>query len=156
MKTKAYKPNKNTSGSVKEPMVSYGTTAVQQYVTQGDYALVKKARQGMDTTLFYTLSQSLNIPEKTLAAVINLSPRTISNYREQQKTLDPNYSEHLLKIANLYSLGQEIFGTLNEFNQWMERPFYNSKECPKDFLNTYAGVELIIQEIEKLAQGYPV
>ena len=96
------------------------------------------------------------MPEKTLASMINLSPRTISNYRDQEKELDPIYSEHLLKLINLYNFGKEIFGSLEEFNLWMERPFWSSQEKPIDFVSTSGGVDLIYQEVEKLAQGYPV
>ena len=96
------------------------------------------------------------MPEKTLASVINLSPRTISNYRDQNKDLDANYSEHLLKLINLYHLGQEIFGSVEDFSLWLQRPFYNSEEKPMDFLNTPGGVDLIATEVEKIAQGYPL
>jgi len=88
--------------------------------------------------------------------VIKRSPRTIRNYREKNKDLDANYSEHLLKIINLYHLGQEIFGSLDEFTFWLQRPFYNSTEKPMDLMKTVGGVDLIAQEVEKLAQGYPL
>lgn len=121
-----------------------------------DYSLIKKARQGVNTDIFYALARAINMPEKTLASIINLSPRTISNYRDQDKHLDANYSEHLLKLINLYKFGQEIFGDFEEFDLWLQRPFWDSEDKPIDFISTPGGVDLIHEEIEKIALGYPV
>ena len=141
---------------VEDAAAAYGRPILQNFIMKDDYSLVKKAREGIDTKIFYSLAEQIKMPEKTLASVINLSPRTISNYREQNKDLDANYSEHLLKIINLYHLGQEIFGSLDEFTFWLQRPFYNSTEKPMDLMKTVGGVNIIAQEVEKLAQGYPL
>jgi len=147
--------NKNR---VEEPVAAYGavTSVFNRFAIKDDYKLLKKAREGLKTDVFYSLADAIKMPEKALASVINLSPRTISNYRDQEKGLDPIYSEHLLKLINLYSFGKEIFGNLDEFTLWMNRPFWNSNDKPIDFISTSGGVDLIYAEIEKLAQGYPV
>lgn len=142
---------------VSEPAAVYSKSgSFSRHIFKDNYSLIKKANEGVKTEVFYTLAEKINMPEKILASIINLSPRTISNYRDQEKDLDPNYSEHLLKIVKLYKLGIDIFGNVKEFSAWMERPFYNSEEKPLDFLNTSGGVDLIAEEIEKLAQGYPL
>ena len=154
-----YKQNKNSKKSkVGEPVATYGvgSSVFNRYSIQDDYKLLKKAREGLKTDVFYLLADAINMPEKTLASVINLSPRTISNYRDQEKGLDPIYSEHLLKLINLYNFGKDIFGNLDEFTLWMNRPFWNSEDKPIDFISTSGGVDLVYEEIEKLAQGYPV
>ncbi len=151
--SKKYKTN--VSG-VSEPTTGYGRPVFRNFVVKDAYALVKKAREGVRTEVFYSLADAIKMPEKTLASVINLSPRTISNYREQKKNLDPTYSEHLLKLINLYRSGEELLGSLEEFSLWMNRPFWNSEEKPIDLITTSGGVDLVQEEIEKLAQGYPV
>ena len=153
-----YKPKENQQKSrVEEPMAVYaGRSIFNRFSIQDDYKLLKKAREGVKTDVFYSLADAIKMPEKNLATLINLSPRTISNYRDQEKELDPIYSEHLLKLINLYNLGKEIFGSIEEFSLWMNRPFWNSEERPIDFISTSGGVDLIYEEIEKLAQGYPV
>lgn len=152
------KKNNSKKHLVEEPVAIYGTefSVFHKFAIKDDYKLLKKAQQGIKTEVFYSLANAIKIPEKTLASMINLSPRTISNYRVQEKELDPIYSEHLLKLINLYQFGKEIFGSLEEFNLWMERPFWSSQEKPLDFISTSGGVDLIYEEVEKLAQGYPV
>ena len=154
MKTN-YKKTEPKALSVKEPAVTYGNTTYKNYFIQNDYTLVKKAKEGIDTNVFYTFATSINMPEKILAAVLNLSPRTISNYRDVQKNLEPHHSEHLLKLISLFEKGKEYLGNIDEFNDWLEKPFWNSDEKPWDFLNTSGGVDLLIVRLERVAQGYP-
>lgn len=158
MKTKKYTKKAENQNTVSEPVAIYGVQAqvFQRFTIKDDYSLVKKAHEGVKTELFYSLANAIKMPEKVLASILNLSPRTISNYREQEKYLDANYSEHLLKLINLYNFGKEIFGSLEEFSLWMNRPFWNSNDKPIDFVTTPGGVDLVFDEIEKLAQGYPV
>ena len=119
-------------------------------------SIVSTARKGLKTKVFFELAETINMPEKNLAEVINIPLRTISNYKSEEKLLDPIYSEHLLKLIHLYEKGEEIFGNVDEFNQWLKKPSWNKKMNPAELLNTVGGVDLIATELEKLAQGYPL
>ena len=92
MKTNAQRSykSKERATPVAEPAVAYGSPSLNHFIIKDDYSLVKKARNGVDTRVFYSLAETIKMPEKTLASVINLSPRTISNYRDQNKDLDAN------------------------------------------------------------------
>ena len=123
---------------------------------QSAFELVVSARKGIKPKLFYEFADSINMPEKKLALLINTSSRTIHNYREQKKPLDPIHSEHLLKLIALYRKGEDIFGNVEEFNDWLEKPFWNSKERPIDWLTTPGGVDLVKDELGRLSHGYAV
>lgn len=153
--TKKYSQKETEISKVEEPSVAYASTSYRHFVIQNDYSLVKKAKAGIDTDVFYTFAESIKMPEKILALVLNLSPRTISNYRELNKSLEPNHSEHLLKLISLFEKGKEYLGNIDEFNDWLEKPFWGSNEKPYDFLNTSGGVDLLIDRLERMAQGYP-
>ncbi len=120
------------------------------------YAVMVSARSGVSPKVFYDLASVIHMPEKTLAALLNLSARTISNYKAQRKKLEPVYSEHLLKLIALYRKGDEVFGSVEQFNQWLQKPFWNSSELPFDWQVTPGGVDLLMQELDRLAEGYPV
>jgi putative toxin-antitoxin system antitoxin component (TIGR02293 family) len=124
--------------------------------TNSNFALVFSARKGVKPKVFYDFADSIKMPEKSLAALINLSARTISNYKEQQKPLEPVQSEHLLKLIALYGKGEEFFGNVDEFNYWLQKPFWSSKEKPIDWLMTPGGVDLVNDEMDRLAHGYAV
>jgi uncharacterized protein (DUF2384 family) len=97
-----------------------------------NFAIVLTARKGLPPKIFYDFAEAIKMSEKNLAALINLSSRTISNYKEAKKNLDPLYGEHLLKMIALYEKGEQIFGNVDEFNYWLRKPFWNSNETPSD------------------------
>jgi putative toxin-antitoxin system antitoxin component (TIGR02293 family) len=120
------------------------------------FALVASARKGVKPKVFYDFADSIKMPEKNLALLLNLSARTISNYKEQQKPLEPIQSEHLLKLIALFEKGEQIFGNVFEFNYWLQKPFWDAKEKPMDWLVTPGGVDLVSDELDRLAFAYAI
>ncbi|MCF0071183.1 MbcA/ParS/Xre antitoxin family protein [Dyadobacter sp. CY261] len=120
-----------------------------------NFAIVRSARKGLNTKVFYDFAGAIKMPEKRLAAIMNVSARTISNYKDAQKTLEPLYGEHLLKLIALFKKGEELLGSIDEFNYWLQKPFWNSAERPAEWLTTGGGVDFLSEELDKLAEGYP-
>lgn len=123
---------------------------------QNGSGIVFSARKGVKPRIFFEFADSINMPEKKLALLINISSRTIHNYKDQQKPLEPVQSEHLLKLIALFGKGEDIFGNIDEFNYWLQKPFWNSKEKPIDWLTTPGGVDLVMDELGRLSHGYAV
>ena len=121
-----------------------------------NYSLVFSARKGIKTKVFYDFAATIKMSEKDLAKLLNVSPRTITNYDKQQKTLEPLQSEHLLKLIALFDKGEEIFGSIDEFNYWLKKPFWKSGETPMHWIITHGGVDLVMNELDRLAEGYPI
>ncbi len=114
------------------------------------------ATKGVKAGVFYELAEITGMSDKELASTINLSARTVSNYRDARRSFEPVYGEHLLKLVALYMKGEEIFGSVSEFNYWLNKPLWKSSNKPLDWLITPGGVDLAMEEIEKIAQGYPI
>jgi putative toxin-antitoxin system antitoxin component (TIGR02293 family) len=132
------------------------TTRFSKLDLKNEFAIVLSARKGIKTKIFYDFATTIKMPEKNLAELINLNSRTISNYATKQKSFEPIQSEHLLKLIALYVKGEEIFGNVGEFNYWLQKPFWNSKEKPIDWLVTPGGVDLLMDELDRLAHAYVV
>lgn len=120
-----------------------------------NYSIFFSARKGLAVKTFYDFAETIKMSEKNLASIINLSARTINSYKVRKKNLEPLYSEHLLKLIALFEKGEEVFGNIDEFNYWLKKSFWNSEEKPINWLVTSGGVDLVMEEIDKLAQGYP-
>ena len=119
-------------------------------------SIAYSARRGVQPKLFYSFLTVSKLPEKNLAMLININPRTIRNYLSQKKKLDSVVSEHLLKLIALYIKGEEIFGNIDEFNYWLKKPFWKSKENPIDLLVTPGGVDIVSDELDRINYGYVV
>lgn len=120
------------------------------------FKLVFSARKGITAKVFYDFASSIKMPEKNLASLLNVSSRTISNYKEQQKKLEPAQSEHLLKLITLFAKGEAVFSNVDEFNYWLQKPFWNAEEKPMEWLVTPGGVDLVMEELDRLAHAYAV
>lgn len=119
-----------------------------------ELSIVNAARKGVRPGVFYSFANVAKLPEKSLASLLHLHPRTISNYKSRRRYLNPVESEHLLKLIVLFTKGEELFGSIDEFNQWLHKPYWNTKETPMSWLNTPGGVDLITEELDRLAHGY--
>lgn len=117
------------------------------------FRMVQFARKGVKPELFYQFAESIKMPEKILSGILNIHSRTIGNYMEGKKTLQPAQGEHLLKLIALFEKGEELFGNVDEFNYWLKKPFWNAKEKPIDWLETPGGVDLVTDELSRLAYG---
>ena len=88
-----------------------------------------------------------------MASIIHTSDRTLRRYTPQQK-LSQEQSERMVEMARLYSRGEEVFGTMEQFRQWMDSvllPFGNKK--PKEFLDTSLGIAMIMDELGRIEHG---
>jgi putative toxin-antitoxin system antitoxin component (TIGR02293 family) len=141
-------------------IASKGTTRLRSKFKglsiENDAQIFKHARAGLSSAVFYEFARLIKMPDKSLANLLHLSPRTISNYHEKHKSLEPVQSEHLLKLISLYDKGEDVFGSIDELNYWLNKPFWDSQEKPTDWLITPGGVDLVILEMDRLSYGYPV
>jgi putative toxin-antitoxin system antitoxin component (TIGR02293 family) len=113
------------------------------------------ARKGVKPNVFYSFAEAIKISNRALAGLLHLSSRTLSNYQQTKKNLEPVQGEHVLKLIALYDKGVELFGSIDEFNYWLNKPFWNAQEKPMDWLITPGGVDLVALELDRLGYGYP-
>lgn len=133
---------------VREKFAKYGKASAR--------TLSAYARKGLTPEVFYSFADISHLTDTKLGKLINMHPRTIRNYSENKKTLEPIVSEHLLKLIALYGKGEEVMGNIEEFNYWLNKPFWNAREKPVDWLVTPGGVDLVSDELDRLSQGFSV
>lgn len=149
------KESGKNSGSGWNVTVEVGSLAGKfDNYTTGLPTLVRYAQKGVKTSVFYTFANLINMPDKYLAELINTSTRTLTNYKELDKPLEPVKGEHLLKLIVLFKKGEEIFSNLHEFQEWLRKPLSHLKDKPVNWLITPGGVDLISQEVDRIAYGY--
>jgi uncharacterized protein (DUF2384 family) len=119
-------------------------TRFKSFDLKNNHKLVFAARKGVRSKIFFDFAETIKTSEKDLAKILGISPRTITNYDKQQKNLQPLQSEHLLKLIALFDKGEETFGSIDEFNYWLKKPFWNSKETPLHWIITHGGVDLVM------------
>lgn len=122
-----------------------------------DYSLVNNAHQGIGISYFDNLLNKTGIQKKVLASLLGMDPRTIDNYRKNNKQFNTLEGELLLKLDRLFEIGNEVFEGMEKFKEWLTTPSIglgNTK--PLYFLNTSTGVDLVHEELVRIEHGYAI
>lgn len=125
-------------------------------ITQADNELIKKARTktGIQKYVLYSILKEIDMPLKEFSEYINLTPRSIQLKKTNEK-LPPVPSEKALLIARVYSKGFEVFGGKEKFIRWMSNKNYVLGGIkPKDYLGSYKGIEILLNEINAIDHGF--
>lgn len=112
---------------------------------------VVKGGLGYDTLIDFMDMAEFHIDE--MARILHINSRTIRRL-DASVTLNIDLSEKLLELLRLYKFGIEVFGDLNTFNIWVRRSIRGlGHVTPMSLLDTGIGVEIVMDELERLAYG---
>jgi putative toxin-antitoxin system antitoxin component (TIGR02293 family) len=156
MKKKATATNK-----VSEPMAAYGVLNQpsivgllgSNFTISTDFDLLKLARNGVSKKSLINLAKHISLTLQELASIMHISERTLQRY-EPTALIKTEYAEKAIELARLYERGTEVFGTMENFNDWMKTPNYTlNGEAPLSLLDTSIGFELILQTLGRIEYG---
>jgi putative toxin-antitoxin system antitoxin component (TIGR02293 family) len=117
-------------------------------------AMVMKAAEGLAVSVFDEIMRMSGLNKSQLAAFLDATPKTIDNYRLRRHKLGRTESEQLLQLMALYKKGQEVFGTSEDFSQWLAQPAAGlGGIIPFDLLYTQGGINLVMEELVRVEYG---
>lgn len=115
--------------------------------------LVKKAREGVSKKSLLSIAEFCGLSLKEIAELLPVSLRTLQRYSDSD-LLDSAVSEHVLQMAEVISKGNQVFNSMQEFQNWLHSPnMALGGEKPVSLLDTGFGARLIIGELGRLEQG---
>jgi putative toxin-antitoxin system antitoxin component (TIGR02293 family) len=120
-----------------------------------DLSIVRSANQGVNSVIFTELVEISGINRNFLAEeVFDVSLKTMLRYQKERKKLNPRNSEIALKLLKLLNKGMEIFGTIDTFISWLNKPAFGlGEQIPIKFMNTNTGIDLIEEELIRIEFG---
>ena len=114
---------------------------------------LKMIREGIRKQSMKKLMEVTGITAIEMSVLVRTSDRTLRRYTAQQK-LNPEQSERLIELARLYSRGEEVFGSLDSFKEWMDSTVMAlGNKKPKTFLDTSLGIDMLINELGRIEYG---
>ncbi|MBC3785783.1 type II RES/Xre toxin-antitoxin system antitoxin [Spirosoma utsteinense] len=123
-------------------------------ITHDQTALIISALKGVSATRFFEAADLTGYKREQLAEVFDTSLKTFQRYEREQKKLNPQDSEKVLKIMALFQLGESVFGSADAFRRWMDKPAYGlGNQIPFDLLHTSGGIDLILDEVVRIEYG---
>ena len=123
-------------------------------MTTDAFALVMEARTGVPTRTAFAVADLLHLSAEELADMLHTTTKTLRTYREANKRLAPAASEQVLKLLALSRAGTEVFGEAAAFRRWLGKPAYGlGQQLPLSLLQTSGGIDLVADEVSRIAHG---
>ncbi|MGY3087124.1 putative toxin-antitoxin system antitoxin component (TIGR02293 family) [Hymenobacter sp. UYAg731] len=137
------------------PAAVYSPALLGLQATVADsFALVMEARTGVPAKTAFDVAALLMLSADELADLLHTTTKTLRAYREGKKRLGPAASEQILKLLALARQGEEVFGELLAFRRWLDKPSYGlDNQSPLALLETSGGIDLVADEVDRIAHG---
>ena len=85
---------------------------------------------------------------------LNISVKTFREYKKPKSVFKENVKEQVLLLLSLIKHGAEIFGSMKEFDSWLNREnFYFDNKSPVSFMNTITGIKFIDDRLTAMEYG---
>lgn len=124
--------------SVNEPAAVYG------YLSAHD----------IDSRYVHRLDALIGLGDEMLAGWLNVTSRTLRNYKDKEAKLKGITKEQLVGLLSLYKHGVDVFDTKEAFEVWLSaaNPFLDHK-APQEFMDTISGIQLIDNRLTAMEYG---
>lgn len=87
------------------------------------------------------------------ADILHLSERTLHRYAKENSTFAGLQIELILLTEKLIDMGNEVFGK-EGFKSWLQSAVFSlDNKTPKEFLNSYSGIQELINTIGRIQHG---
>lgn len=147
---KKYRGNKETGSiTLSEPEIKYGIIDDKNIIS-----LINTVKTGVDYRSFLNIADKSPFSIMEWCNFLHLSERTLQRYKKDNKSFDPIYSEKILELTMLYKYGNDVFGSKEKFDGWV-----NAKSIalggvkPKDLLDTSFGINMVKNELTSIEYG---
>lgn len=98
------------------------------------------------------LSSSFNITSSIMAVILEVSPKTLTRYQENEKELSPQQRDRVEIVESIMELGKRVLGDEEEVRNWLRRPVHSiENQKPIDLITSETGrrrVENVLLQIE--------
>ena len=116
--------------------------------------LIRKAKNGVEAGYIQLILKYYHFKKNFIAEMLNLSTKTLDRYTNENRKLNPNDSELIIKLMLLYKKGLEIFGTQEYFITWLNKNAFGLGNIkPVEIINTSEGIDLIMEELNRIEFG---
>lgn len=116
-------------------------------------SFIEVARSGLTKENFESLKMFTNLDVNTLAYILAITPRTIQRKKSREK-FQPETSERMLGLAEVYAEGIDIFVEKEKFQKWMESPSIAlGGKSPLSLMDTLYGRQLVMDELGRIIYG---
>lgn len=117
--------------------------------------MVQCIRTGIPFHLFEKIKPITPFSEMDWAAILDLSTKSLQRYKSEDGFFfKPAHTEKILEMAELTTVGLEVFGSMEVFKNWLNTScFALGKLKPMELLLDSFGSNLILDELIRIDHG---
>lgn len=100
------------------------------------------------------LKEITSFSDEVIAHWLDVSVKTLRNYRKSESDLKESLKEHLVLLLSLYQHGTDVFGNAENFDKWLDtKNYFFDNLAPKDFLSTSSGIRFTDDRLTAMEYG---
>lgn len=117
--------------------------------------LIELGRHGIKKSAVRHLAASMSLTWRDMAGLLPITERTLQRY-QTHKLLSQAVSEQALQLAEVVATGIDVFEDRDNFLSWLSMPSAAlGDQKPIELLSSRFGIELVIDELGRIAHGIP-
>lgn len=104
---------------------------------------------------FQLIKNFTKLNDNDIASIMQINAKTFrARSRETEPLKSSLLSEYLITLISLFKHGREVFGTVDRFNEWLNRVhFFFNRKPPVNYLNTIAGIKFVDDRLTGMQYG---
>lgn len=112
-----------------------------------------KASEGISKSDFLSIVAVTGLNLTEFSSFLPVNKRTIEKVKDRE-LLSPAVSDRVLQIASLYRIGENVFGELSMFREWMQSPLIAlGGKKPIAFMTNDTGISIIRDLLGRIEHG---
>jgi putative toxin-antitoxin system antitoxin component (TIGR02293 family) len=117
--------------------------------------IIHAIREGIPYELFNLIKETTPFSEEDWASFLGISTKSLQrNKIKEDFIFKPLQSEKILELAEVTSLGNDVFDTEEQFYLWLNTPSFALGNLePIELLRDSYGKEMVVNELNKIDQG---
>ncbi len=118
------------------------------------YDFISIATKGIKAPVIDNFRKYFHLHREAVAQYLNVSEPTVYRWIKTNKTLDRNFSVHLLELTFLFINGSEIFSSQENFFKWLALPNLALGGLePQHLLNIPDGISKVRDLLGRIEYG---
>lgn len=124
------------------------------YFLSNRMLMVLVIKEGIPYSLFDLIRHLTPFTETDWANLLDLSTKSLQRYKQSSKLFKPIQSEKIIEMAEVTSVGLDVFGDMEKFKLWLDTPSFSLGNLkPLELLRDSYGKEMVISELTRLNHG---
>ena len=110
--------------------------------------------EDVDVQYLNHLKAVSSFSDEVIANWLDISVKTLRNYRKVGSEIKESQKEHLVMLLSLYQHGISVFGSAAHFDKWLDTDnYFFDNRAPKDFLDTSSGIRFTDDRLTAMEYG---